>query len=89
MWLEREMRFPAQMKRRALNMAWVMRWNRARFGRFRPRLAIITPSCLKVDRAMIFFMSDSSMADKPAINMVRDAIRSMNGLKRGVRDRVG
>jgi hypothetical protein len=32
------------------------------------------PSWLRVDRAMIFFISDSNMADRPAINIVNDAV---------------
>lgn len=43
------------MNRRALNSAWVRRWNKVKRGRSRPRLAIITPNCLRVDRAIIFF----------------------------------
>lgn len=84
-----EIRFPAQMKRRALNMAWVMRWKMASFGRFRPRLAIITPSWLRVERAMIFFMSDSSMAASPAMNIVKEAISSVAWLKYWVLVRAG
>lgn len=70
-------RAPAQMNRSALNNAWVIRWNRASLGICMPSLAIITPSWLRVDRAMIFFISDSVMADNPAINMVREAINSI------------
>lgn len=51
-------------------MAWVIRWKKARFGRFSLMLAIITPSCLRVDRAMIFFRSVSTMALMPAMNIV-------------------
>lgn len=53
----------------------------------RPKLDIITPSCLKVDRAMIFFMSHSAMAAVPAINMVKVAIIKSVWLKRGDRER--
>ena len=77
------------MKRRALNIAWVRRWKRARLGRANPRLAIIIPNCLKVDSAMIFFMSFSAMADRPAINIVVDATRMIVGLNRGVLFRAG
>lgn len=35
-----------------------------------PILIIINPSCLSVDKAMIFFMSHSVIALKPAINIV-------------------
>lgn len=36
-------------------------------------LTIITPSCLSVERAIIFFMSHSVIALIPAINVVRTA----------------
>lgn len=35
-----------------------------------PRVIIITPSCLKVDRAIIFFISISSIAAPPAMSIV-------------------
>lgn len=80
---------PAHINNSALNSAWVDRWKRAREGRARPRLAIITPSCLSVDKAIIFFMSDSNIADRPAIDMVRDAVRRRSVWKFFVRDREG
>lgn len=43
-------------------------------GKSRPNLDIITPSCLKVDKAMIFFISHSAIALIPAINMVKVAM---------------
>lgn len=58
-------------------------------GRSRPRLAIITPSWLKVERAIIFFMSISNIAAIPAISIVREAIRRREVLKNGVFDREG
>lgn len=51
-------------------MAWVTRWKNARFGRFSLILAIITPSCLRVERAIIFFRSVSTIALIPAMNIV-------------------
>ena len=54
-----------------------------------PSLAIITPSCLRVDSAIIFFMSDSVMADKPAMNIVREATRRSLWWKYLTDDRVG
>lgn len=54
------------------------RWNRARLGSPRPSLLIITPSWLRVERAMIFFISHSVVALIPAISIVRHAmIRSV------------
>lgn len=43
--------------------------------------AIITPNCLRVDRAIIFLRSHSIIATEPAINMVMDAIIRIRGLK--------
>lgn len=62
--------FPAQINRRALNKACVTRWKKAIFGCLSPMAIIITPSCLKVDRAMIFFKSVSHVADILAIKQV-------------------
>lgn len=70
-------------------MAWVTRWKVARVGRPRASVAIIRPSWLRVDRAMIFFMSHSTIAAVPAISMVADEIISKMGLRRGAVERVG
>jgi hypothetical protein len=48
---------------------------------FSPILVIIIPSWLRVDRAMIFFMSHSVVALIPAINIVETAINSKQWLK--------
>lgn len=61
---------PAHTNKSALNKAWVIRWNKVKFGIFKARLAIMTPSCLKVERATIFFRSCSAKATVPAINIV-------------------
>ena len=45
-----------------------------KFGIFRASLAIITPSCLRVDKATIFFRSCSAKATVPAMNIVNDDI---------------
>lgn len=45
----------------------------------RPNAAIITPSCLRVERAIIFFISHSPIALYPAISIVIDAIKSKHG----------
>lgn len=37
-------------------------------------LAIITPNWLKVDRAIIFFMSHSDVALMPAMSIVKEAV---------------
>jgi hypothetical protein len=63
---------PAQINSRALNIAWVIRWKKAKFVKFREILVIITPSCLRVESAIIFFISVSTIAFIPAISIVRD-----------------
>lgn len=44
----------------------------------------MTPSCLRVERAIIFFISFSVMAEMLAINIVREAVRRIRGLNRGI-----
>jgi hypothetical protein len=46
-------------------------------------LVIIIPSWLRVDKAIIFFISHSVVALRPAINMVDTAINKIMVLKRG------
>lgn len=58
------------MKRSALNKAWVTMWKNANLGMCIPILIIIRPSWLKVDRAIIFFISHSEIALNPAMNIV-------------------
>lgn len=77
------MSVPAQIKRSALNSAWVNRWKNARRGKFSPIAAIITPSWLNVERAMIFLRSHSIIATDPAISIVSDATIRINVLKSG------
>jgi len=48
---------------------------------FSPILVIIIPNWLRVDRAIIFFMSHSVVALRPAINMVDTAIKRIIELK--------
>lgn len=50
---------------------------------FKPSLNIITPSCLRVERATIFLKSHSVLALKPAINVVEVATIIINLLKKG------
>lgn len=57
----------------------MIRWKKARLGEPSPRLAIITPSWLSVDRAIIFFKSHSAKAAIPAINIVIEAKISSKG----------
>ena len=60
------------MNMRALNRAWVRRWKNVRVGRLSASVIIITPSCLRVDRAMIFLRSFSTRAAKLAIRIVKE-----------------
>ena len=53
-------------------------------GMDRAKLAIITPSCLRVDSAMIFLRSHSTKAAEPAINIVRVADKRRICGRRGV-----
>lgn len=64
---------PAPINRRALNKACVIRWKNVKVGRPMAKVAIITPSWLRVDKAIIFFISHSTAAAKPAISMVIEA----------------
>lgn len=50
-------------------------------GKPRPILVIIIPSCLRVDRAIIFFMSHSVVALIPAIIIVDTATNRIILLK--------
>lgn len=80
---------PAEIKSKALKRAWVKRCRVARVGMLRAIVATISPSCLRVERAMIFFRSHSTMADSPAINIVAEAVKSNIGLRSGTLDIVG
>ena len=62
------------MNSRALNMAWVIKWNRATLGSPILILPIITPNWLRVERAIIFFRSGSIVAASPAINIVKHEV---------------
>ena len=48
---------------------------------FIPSVIIITPSCLRVDRAIIFFMSVSIKANDPAAVIVSAPISRIDELK--------
>jgi hypothetical protein len=56
-------------------------WKNAKWGRLNPKLVIIMPSCLRVDRAIIFFASHSAVALSPAINIVTIATINKKILK--------
>lgn len=71
---------PAQINISALKEAWVSRWKRASKGRPIARVAIMVPSWLRVDRAMIFLRSVSIIADSPAVTLVRHAVSKRRNL---------
>ncbi len=72
-WENWRIRLPAQINKRALKIAWVKRWKKVKFVWPRERLVIIKPNWLKVDRAIIFFISNSVIALILAIIMVIEA----------------
>lgn len=51
-------------------------------GRSSIVVAIIRPSWLRVDRAIIFLRSHSTIATSPAISMVVDAVRRSIGFRK-------
>jgi len=59
----------------------VIIWKNAKAGILRPMLVIIIPNWLSVDKAIIFFMSHSDVALRPAINIVVTATSKINRLK--------
>lgn len=83
-WEWRWIKDPTHRNSSALNNACVIKWKKAKVGRLRPSLAIITPSCLNVDKATIFFISHSVIALNPAINIVSLAIKRRKVLKNSI-----
>lgn len=70
-------------------MAWVSKWKKVKSGRPKARLIIITPNCLRVDKAIIFLISDSAIAAIPAIINVQVAENKSAGQKKGLKDKKG
>lgn len=70
---------PAHKKSKALNKACVIKWKKASSGKLIEIANIITPSWLKVDKAIIFFRSYSKKATNPDINIVNEEI--INNMK--------
>ena len=64
-------KFPAAINSKALKKACAIKWKKVKEKNWKPIPVIITPSCLKVDKATIFFMSDSMRALKLAIIIVK------------------
>lgn len=61
---------PEHINREALNSAWVSKWKKQ--NKVNPTLKddIIKPSCLRVEKATIFFKSQSILAITPANKIV-------------------
>lgn len=62
-------------------------WKNASFGICIPILIIIKPSCLRVDRAIIFFISHSEIALRPAMNIVEVPMIRRDAVKAGMDSR--
>ena len=54
----------------------MIKWKKASWGIFIASLYIIVPNCLKVDKAITFFISHSAMAERPATQDVKAAVKS-------------
>ena len=50
------------MNNMALKKAWEIKWKKAKTGLPIPKIIIIIPSCLRVDKAITFFISISTIA---------------------------
>lgn len=70
MWLFCLIKVPAVINSRALNIAWADIWKNVNFGILIAIGRAISPSCLNVDKAIIFFISFSVMALIPAVRIV-------------------
>jgi hypothetical protein len=64
------------MNSKALNNAWVNKWKKAKPERPIEIFIIIRPNCLKVDKTIILFKSNSKFAPRPAINIVNPEINN-------------
>lgn len=63
-------RLPTETNNKALKNAWAIKCKKDNKYIFKPRATTITPSCLSVERAIIFFISLSAKAEILAINIV-------------------
>jgi hypothetical protein len=88
-WENCKIKFPAQINNKALKIAWVNKWKKVNSIIPKDNLAIIKPNWLKVDNAIIFFISNSCIALNPAIIIVKEAEIDKNFIKRGIWDKIG
>lgn len=76
MWIE----LPTEINIIALKKACVRRWKKASSFWFIPKEKNIKPSCLRVDKATIFFISISIKPAILAINIVVTPVKRINWL---------
>jgi hypothetical protein len=67
----------------------VIKWKKAWYTIPNPRVVIINPNCLKVDKATTNFMSRLVVAHRPPKNMVREPVSNNTSLNIGVIDKEG
>lgn len=67
-----------------MNRACVIRWKNAREGIFIARLYIIVPNWLRVESAIIFFISHSAIAANPAMQAVSEAENRRINSRQGI-----
>ena len=72
---------PAAINIVALNIAWVMRWKKHRFGIPKAMVEVINPNWLMVERAMVSFISFFVMAHDADKNIVINPAVNKNILK--------
>lgn len=75
---------PAHINKRALKQAWVAKWKNVKSGSPKAKVDIIKPNCLKVERAIIFFKSNSKTPLIPDITIVKRAILIKNIFMEGL-----
>lgn len=61
----------------------MIRWKKANFGRWRATVAVINPSWLSVERAIIFFRSISTLAAVLDMSIVVVPTRRRKAITRG------
>jgi len=67
-------KIPAHINKRALKQAWVAKWKNVKSGKPKAKVDIINPNWLNVERAIIFFKSNSKTPLIPDIIIVKRAI---------------
>lgn len=70
---------PAAINKADLKKACIIKWRYANSLFPIPKIVNISPSCLKVDKAITFFKSASKLATQPAANIVNKPALSTKG----------